>query len=78
LDGYGLDFEKIKEIIKDFGAVIRNVDNITSARQYAPNKGDDKLSASMLVLARHVDSKVGKIGEIYSEFDEALKHVQSK
>jgi hypothetical protein len=78
LDGYGLDFEKIKEIIKDFGAVIRNVDNITSARQYAPNKGDDKLSASMLVLARHVDSKVGKIGEICSEFDEALKHVQSK
>jgi hypothetical protein len=78
LDGYGLDFEKIREIIKDFGAVIRNVDSITSAKHYAPNKGDDKLSASMLVLARHVDSKIGKIGEIYSEFDETLKHIQSK
>jgi hypothetical protein len=78
LDGYGLDYEKIKEVIKDFGAVIRNVDSITSAKHYVPNKSDDKLSASMLVLARHVDAKVGKIGEICSEFDETLKHIQSK
>jgi hypothetical protein len=78
LDGYGLDLEKIREIIKDFGAVIRNVDSITSAKHYVPNKGDDRLSASMLVLARHVDSKIGKIDQIFSEFDETLKHVQSK
>ena len=78
LDGYGLDYEKIKEVIKDFGAVIRNVDSITSAKHYVPNKSDDKLSASMLVLARHVDSKIGKIDQIYSEFDETLKHIQSK
>jgi hypothetical protein len=78
LDGYGLDYEKIREVLKDFGAVIRNVDSITSAEQYVPHKNDDKLSASMLVLARHVDSKIGKIDQIYSEFDETLKHIRSK
>jgi len=54
------------------------VDSITSARQRNPTRDDDKLSASMLVLARHVDSKIGKIDQIYSEFDETLKHVRSK
>ncbi len=78
LEGFGLDVEKIREIIKDFGAVIRNVDSITSAKYYNPNKGDDKLSASMLVLARHVDPKIGRIEQIYTEFDEMLKHIQSK
>ena len=78
LDGYGFDYEKVKEALKDFGAVIRNVDSITSAKQYAPHKEDDKLSASMLVLARHVDSKIGRIDEIYGEFDETLKHIRSK
>ena len=78
LDGYGFAYEKVKEALKDFGAVIRNVDSITSAKQYAPHKEDDKLSASMLVLARHVDSKIGRIDEIYGEFDETLKHIRSK
>ena len=78
LDGYGLDYERIRAVIKDFGAVIRNVDSMTSAKQQVPHDGDDKLSASMLVLARHVDSKVGKIDQIYGEFDETLKHVRSK
>lgn len=78
LDGYGLDFEKIREIIKDFGAVIRNVDSITSAKHYVPNRSDDKLSASMLVLARHVDPKISKIDQIFSEWEETLKHIQSK
>jgi hypothetical protein len=78
LDGYGFDYEKVKEALKDFGAVIRNVDSITSAQQYAPHKEDDKLSASMLVLARHVDSKIGRIDQIYGEFDETLKHIRSK
>jgi len=78
LDGYGLDYERIREVIKDFGAVIRNVDSLTSARQHNPHRDDDKLSASMLVLARHVDSKISKIDQIYSEFDETLKHVRSK
>ncbi len=78
LDGYGLDYEKIRALLKDFGAVIRNVDSITSSKQHAPNKDDDKLSASMLVLAKHVDSRVGKIDQIYSEFDETLKHVRSR
>lgn len=78
LDGYGLDYERIREVIKDFGAVIRNVDSLTSARQHNSHRDDDKLSASMLVLARHVDSKISKIDQIYSEFDETLKHVRSK
>jgi len=78
LDGYGIDYEKIKEVLKDFGAVIRNVDSITSSKQYGPQKDDDKLSASMLVLARHVDSKIGKIDQLHVEFDETLKHIRSK
>ena len=78
LDGYGLDYEKIREALKDFGAVIRNVDSITSARQYVTHKDDDKLSASMLVLARHLDSKTGKIDQIHSEFDETLTYIRSK
>jgi hypothetical protein len=78
LDGYGFDYEKVKEALKDFGAVIRNVDSITSAKEYAPHNEDDKLSASMLVLARHVDSKIGRIDQIYGEFDETLKHIRSK
>ena len=78
LDGYGLDYEKVREIIKDFGAVIRNVDSLTSAKQHNPPRDDDKLSASMLVLAKHVDSKLSKIDQIYSEFDETLKHIRPK
>lgn len=78
LEGYGLEVEKIREIIKDFGAVIRNVDSITSAKHYVPSRSDDRLSASMLVLARHVDPKIGRIEQIHSEFDETLRHIQSK
>jgi uncharacterized protein len=78
LDGYGFDYEKIREALKDFGAVLRNVDSMTSAKQYALHKDDDKLSASILVLAKHVDSKIGKIDQIYSEFDETLKYLRSK
>jgi hypothetical protein len=78
LDGYDLNYERIREALKDFGAVIRNVDSITSAKQYVPHKDDDKLSASMLVLARHVDSKIGKIDQIHNEFDETLEHIRSK
>jgi hypothetical protein len=77
LDGFGLDYEKIREVIKDFGAVIRNIDSMTSRRD-VPHRDDDRLSASMLVLSRHVDSRVGKIDQIYSEFDEALKHIRSR
>jgi hypothetical protein len=78
LDGYGLDYERIREVIKDFGAVIRNVDSLTSAKQHIPYKSDDKLSASILVLAKHVDSKIGKVDQIRDEFDEVFKHIQSK
>jgi hypothetical protein len=76
LDGFGLNYEKIREVIKDFGAVIRNIDSMTS-RQSVLHTGDDRLSASILVLARHVDSKIGKIDQIYDEFNEAIKHIRS-
>ncbi len=78
LDGYSLDYEKIREALKDFGAVIRNVDSMTSAKEHDSHQDDDKFLASMLVLARHVDSKVGKIDQIHSEFDETLRYVRSK
>jgi hypothetical protein len=78
LEGYGLDYERIREALKDFGAVIRNVDHITSAKEHATHNENDKLSASMLVLARHVDSKVSRVDQIYDEFDETLKHIRSK
>lgn len=78
VDGYGLNYEKIREALKDFGAVIRNVDHMTSAKEYASHNDYDKLSASMLVLARHVDSKIGKIDQIHDEFDETLRHIRPK
>jgi hypothetical protein len=78
LEGHGLNYEKIRDALKDFGAVIRNVDSITSAEEHAPGKGYEKLSASMLVLAKHVDPKIGSIDQIYNEFDETLKRIRSK
>jgi hypothetical protein len=78
LDGYGLNYERITEVIKDFGAVIRNVDCITSAKEHSQRRDDGSLSASMLVLAKHVDSKTSQMSQIHSEFDETLKHVRSK
>lgn len=78
LEGYGLDYESIRGAIKDFGGVIRNVDNVVSAGEYIPRQDNDKLSASMLVLARHSDSKIGKIEQIYDEFYRTLRYIKSK
>ena len=77
LDGFGLNYEKIRDIIKDFGAVIRNIDNMT-LRQYVQHTDNDGLAASMLVLAKHVDPKTEKFDQIYQEFNEALKCVRSR
>lgn len=76
MDGFGLNYEKIKSVINDFGAVIRNIDSMTSRQ--LPSRDDDRLSASMLVLSKHIDSDVSKIDQVYSEFDEALKHILSR
>ncbi len=78
MDGNGLDFEKIRETINEFGAVIRNVDNVISADEFGSKQDNDKLSASILVLARHSDLKVSKIEQIYGEFDKTLKHIKSR
>ena len=78
MEGNGLKFEKIRETINDFGAVIRNVDNVISAKELISNQDTNKLSAAMLVLARHSDLKVSKIEQIYNEFDKSLKHVTSR
>lgn len=78
MDGNGLDFERIRETINEFGAVIRNVDNVISADEFGSKQDNDKLSASILVLARHSDLKVSKIEQIYGEFDKTLKHIKSR
>jgi len=78
MEGNGLNFEKIQESINDFGAVIRNVDNVISAKELISKQDTNKLSAAMLVLARHSDIKVSKIEQIYNEFDKSLKHVTSR
>lgn len=77
LEGYDLSYDRIGEAIKDFGAVIRNVDNVVSAEGYIPKHDSDKLSASMLVLASHIDSDVENIDLIYSEFDKTLHFIRS-
>jgi hypothetical protein len=78
LEGYGLDFEEIRNAVKEFSGVIRNVDNVVSAGEYVPREDNDKLSASMLVLARHADSKIGKIEQICDEFEKTLRYVRSE
>ncbi|MBN1681986.1 DUF211 domain-containing protein [Candidatus Bathyarchaeota archaeon] len=78
IDGYGLKYETIRDVLRDFGAVIRNVDSITSSKLQSSNIDDDKISASMLVLARHIDSKIDKMTKIYSEFDETLEYIKNK
>jgi hypothetical protein len=78
LEGYGLDFEEIRNAVKEFSGVIRNVDNVVSAGEYVPRQDNDKLSASMLVLARHANSKIGKIEQICDEFEKTLRYVRSE
>jgi hypothetical protein len=77
LDGFGLNYEKIRDTIKDFGAVIRNIDSMT-LRKYVQHTDNDRLSASMLVLAKHIDPKTDRFEQIYQEFDETLMHIRSR
>jgi hypothetical protein len=77
LEGYGLDYGTIREAIKEFGGVIRNVDNVMSEEEYFPRQDHDKLTASMLVLAYHSDANIDKIEQIHDEFDETMKHIRS-
>lgn len=77
LDGFGLNYEKIRDTIKDFGAVIRNIDSMT-LRQYVQHTDNDGLSASMLVLAKHADPKTESFKQIYQEFNEALTYIRSR
>lgn len=76
LDGFGLNYEKIRDTIIDFGAVIRNIDSMT-LRQYVQHTDNDGLSASMLVLAKHVDPKIDELNQIYNEFNETLTYIRS-
>ena len=78
LEGYDLDYQKIRTAINDFGGVIRNIDNIVSAEKYVPKQDHDKLSASMLVLAQHYGSKNMEIEQIHHEFDKTLRYIKSK
>jgi len=78
MEGNGLDFEKIRNSIEEFGARIRNVDNVISADEFVSTQDNDKLSASLLVLARHSDLKISNMKQIYDEFDKTLKHIKSE
>ena len=78
MEGNGLNFEKISDTIREFGAVIRNVDNVVSADEFISKQDSDKLSASMLILAKHTDLKIRNIEQIYDEFDKTLKHIKSE
>lgn len=78
MEGHSINFERIQEVIKEFGAVIRNVDNVIAADEYLPKQDNDKLSASMLVLAKHSDLKSGNIEQIIEEFDKTLRYIRSK
>jgi hypothetical protein len=78
LEGYSLNYDSIQDAIKEFGAVIRNVDNVISAEGYVPQQDSEKLSASILVLARHSDANIRKIDQIYDEFDKTLKYIRSQ
>lgn len=79
LEGSNLNYENIRSAIKDFGGVIRNVDNVVSAQHHPPKNNNDKLSASMLVLARHSGSNFdNNIEQIYGEFEKTLEYIQSK
>ena len=77
LDGFGFNYEKIKDAIKDFGAVIRNIDSMIM-RQYVQHPDNDGLPASMLVLAKHVDPKTDGFDQIYHEFNETLTYIRSR
>ena len=78
IEGNGLNFASIRGAIKEFGGVIRNVDDVVSAREYFPRQEYDKLSASILVLAKSSDSKISKIEQIFDEYDKTLRYIRSK
>jgi len=78
LEGYNLDYDKIRMAIKEFGGVIRNVDNVTSAEEYIPQQDSEKLSASLLVLARHSNGSVQSLDQIFDEFDRTLQYIRSQ
>jgi hypothetical protein len=77
LEGYGIDYEDIRSVINDFGAVIRNVDHVVSAGEYYSRPDNDILSASMLVLAQHHSSDL-EIEKICDDFDKFLTYIKSK
>lgn len=78
LEGYNLNYDSIRNAIKEFGAVIRNVDNVISAERYIPKQDSEKLSASILVLASHSDANIHKIDQIHDEFNRTLKYIRSQ
>ncbi len=78
LEGYNLNYDSIQDAIKEFGAVIRNVDNVISAEGYVPRQDSEKLSASILVLASHSDGNISEIDQIHDEFDRTLKYIRSQ
>jgi hypothetical protein len=77
IEGYGLNIEEIRNAIKEFGGVIRNVDNVVTAEAYVPTPDSDKLAAAMLVLARYSDPKIKGFKQIHDEFKNSLNYIRS-
>lgn len=73
-----IDFDEIRDAIKDFGAVIRNVDNVVSGDKYIPKQDLNQLAASILVLARHLGAESSTAEEIFDEFEKTLNYIRLK
>jgi hypothetical protein len=78
IEGYALNIEEIRNAIKDFGGVIRNVDNLVTAEEYIPRQDSDKLAAAMLVLACYSDPKIKGLKHVHDEFNASLKYIRSQ
>jgi hypothetical protein len=78
IEGYDLNIEEIRNAIKSFGGVIRNVDNLVTAEEYIPRQDNDKLAAAMLVLARYSSPAIKNLKPIHNEFNSTVKYIRSQ
>lgn len=78
IEGFDLGLEEIRNAIKTFGGVIRNVDNLVTAKEYVPRQDTDKLAAAMLVLARYSDPKNKSLGQVHDEFNRTVRYIRKQ
>jgi hypothetical protein len=78
IEGYNLSLEEIKNAIKTFGGVIRNVDNLVTAKEYIPRQDTDRLAAALLVLARYSNPTNKSLGQIHDEFNSTVRYIRTQ